>query len=72
VWIIALVTYSTPSDEVLTAVEAAALLRVKPSTVGDWARQGIIPSFKLGRFRRYSRRAIEGHVAALATPNPYR
>lgn len=60
------------ADEVLTADEAAELLKVKPCTVGDWARQGVLPSFKLGKFRRYSRRALEAHVATLATPNSYR
>jgi excisionase family DNA binding protein len=53
--------------EILTAAEVAEILRVEETTVGDWARQGRIPSFKLGRLRRYSRTAIRLYVAQIAT-----
>jgi excisionase family DNA binding protein len=43
----------------MTTSEVAALLAVPVSTVGDWARRGIIPSRKLGRHRRFLRREIE-------------
>ncbi len=47
------------SDDVLTVSEVAALLKVPRSTVGDWARRGILPSRKLGRRRIYLRPEIE-------------
>jgi len=34
--------------KLLTAAELAERLRVKPDTVRDWARRGLIPSVKLG------------------------
>lgn len=52
--------------EILTAAEVAEILRVEEATVGDWARQGRIPSFKLGRLRRYSRTAIHLYLADIA------
>lgn len=44
-----------PRGDVLTAEQVALILQVPPCTVADWARRGIIPSYKLGKFRRYSR-----------------
>ena len=35
-------------SELLTAAEVAERLRVKPSTVSGWAREGRIPSVRLG------------------------
>lgn len=35
------------SDELLTASELATRLRVKPSTVSEWARQGRIPAVRI-------------------------
>jgi excisionase family DNA binding protein len=43
----------------MTVREVAELLRVPASTVGDWARRGIIPSRKLGRRRVFIRARIE-------------
>lgn len=43
----------------MTLAEVAELLRVPPSTVGDWARRGIIPSRKLGRRRIFIRQHLE-------------
>jgi len=45
--------------DVLTTAEVAQLLRVPASTVGDWARRGIVPSLKLGRRRLFIRSRIE-------------
>jgi len=42
-------------DELMTAEQVAALLHMRPSTVGDYARRGLIPSIKLGRHRRFVR-----------------
>jgi len=32
----------------LTVREAAELLRVRPSTITKWVRQGILPAIKIG------------------------
>jgi excisionase family DNA binding protein len=45
--------------ELLTAIELAELLGVQPSTLHDWARQGILPSFKPGRRRYFVRADVE-------------
>jgi excisionase family DNA binding protein len=50
--------------DVMTAAEAADLLRVPRSTVEDWARRGVIPSRKVGRRRLYLRRKIEAVLLA--------
>ena len=49
---------SAPVDDVLTAKEASGLLRVNVKTVYEHARNGTIPSIRLGRHFRFSRRAI--------------
>jgi excisionase family DNA binding protein len=43
------------SDHLLTDAEAAELLNVKPSWVGEAARQGRLPCIMLGRYRRFER-----------------
>jgi excisionase family DNA binding protein len=50
--------YLTASD-VMTAAEVAALIGVPSSTVHLWARQGTIPSRKLGKRRMFIRQKIE-------------
>ncbi len=45
--------------DVMTVREVAELLRAPVSTVGDWARRGIIPSRKLDRRRVFIRARIE-------------
>ena len=42
-------------DELLTSQQLADLLRVRKSTVEDYARRGLLPSLKLGRHRRFVR-----------------
>jgi len=42
-------------DDVMTADQVAALLLIRPSTVADYARRGVLPSIKLGRHRRFVR-----------------
>lgn len=53
-----------PRGDVLTAQQVAVILQVRPCTVADWARRGIIPSYKLGKFRRYSRSDVLAWVRA--------
>jgi excisionase family DNA binding protein len=47
------------AEDVMTASEVAALIRVPKSTLEDWARRGVIPSRKIGRRRLYVRQAIQ-------------
>jgi len=44
--------------EGLTAQEVAEWLRVRPSTVLDLARRAVLPSFKVGKHRRFLRSDI--------------
>jgi excisionase family DNA binding protein len=50
--------------DILTVSEVSDLLGVPPSTVGDWARRGIIPSRKLGRRRIFIREHLEAVLLA--------
>lgn len=52
-------------DDILSAVEVAELLKLRQSTVEDYARRGVLPSIKLGRFRRFVRDDIERALARL-------
>jgi len=49
-------------DEVLTAEEAAQLLRVTVQTVLKESRAGRLPGIKVGREWRYSRNALIRHL----------
>ncbi|MFW6106558.1 MAG: helix-turn-helix domain-containing protein [bacterium] len=50
------------ANELLTVDEVADFLRVKPSTVYEWAKQGKIPASKVGRLWRFSRKDVEAWV----------
>jgi excisionase family DNA binding protein len=43
------------TEDVLTAPDVADLLGLQESTVEEYARRGLIPSFKLGKHRRFIR-----------------
>jgi excisionase family DNA binding protein len=47
------------SDRLLVAKEVADLLAVPESWVREATREGRLPYVALGRYRRYSRQAIE-------------
>lgn len=49
-------------DEVLTAEEAATLLRVSLQTLLKESRLGRLPGIKIGREWRYSRQALLTHL----------
>ncbi|MFP5328264.1 MAG: helix-turn-helix domain-containing protein [Acidimicrobiia bacterium] len=49
-----------PSEAVLTAEQAAQLLKVSTKTVLRLARQGELPAHKVGRSWRFSRAALLG------------
>jgi excisionase family DNA binding protein len=52
-------------EEYVTVAEAAVLLRVAPSTVRRWIREGDVPAHRIGRRRIALRRA---DLARLITP----
>jgi excisionase family DNA binding protein len=57
------------ADSLMTRDEVAELLRLRPSTVSEFARRGELPSVKLGRHRRYVREDVIAFVnAQRATP----
>ncbi len=57
--------------ELLTIEEVAAILKVKPKTVGNWLRDGKLPGIKLGGGRaaewRVEREDLEKHLQSLKT-----
>lgn len=53
-------------DELMTTDQVAASLQMRVSTVEYYARQGVLPSLKLGRHRRFLRSGIEEAVCAAA------
>lgn len=52
-------------EDFITVAEAATLLRVAPSTVRRWIRQGDVPAYRIGQRRVALRR---GDLATLITP----
>lgn len=54
--------------ELLTITEAAALLRLKPSTMRAWVLRRRIPYVKVGRLVRIRRADVEAMVAASVVP----
>jgi excisionase family DNA binding protein len=52
-------------SEMMTSAEIAELLRMKRSTVEDYARRGLLPSIKLGRHRRFIRSDVEAALVEL-------
>ncbi len=58
--------------EILTTETVADLLSMKPGTVAEYARRGVLPSLKIGKHRRYRRSEIEAWLDEQSKPNPYR
>jgi excisionase family DNA binding protein len=52
-------------EDILTAGQVAELFGMKPNTIEDYARRGLLPSFKLGRHRRFIRAQVEARIAEL-------
>lgn len=52
-------------DDILNAAQVAELLQLRRSTVEDYARRGLLPSIKLGRFRRFVRADVEAELKRL-------
>ena len=51
-------------DALMTSIEAAAFLKVHPTTLRRLAAQGRVPAFKVGKDWRYHRLELEAHVIA--------
>lgn len=56
-------------EDILSAGQVAELLQLRRSTVEDCARRGVLPSIKLGRFRRFVRADVEAELARLRDGN---
>lgn len=56
---------SITREDVLTVADVAALLDLKPYTVKEYARRGILPGRKLGRSWRFLRPELEDAVRRL-------
>src|SRR5438105_3476356 len=56
------------ADEVLSVNEVAELLKLSPRTVGEYGARGVLPSVKIGRHRRFSRRQLEALMAVGREP----
>ncbi len=54
-------------DDLLTAEEVAALLRMTPSWVYAQTRRRRIPHLRLGRYVRYRREALEPWMREIET-----
>lgn len=53
-------------DDLLSVAEAATLLRVAPSTIRRWIREGDVPAHRIGRRRVALRRADLAHLISPA------
>lgn len=51
-----------PESEFLTVSQVSATVGVGRSTVKAWIAQGVLPSVKLGRARRVSRRQLDEFI----------
>jgi hypothetical protein len=56
---------SITREDVLTASDVAAILDLKPYTVKEYARRGILPGRKLGRTWRFLRPELEEAIRHL-------
>ena len=56
---------SISREDVLTVSDVAALLDLKPYTVKEYARRGILPGRKLGRGWRFLRPDLEEAIRHL-------
>ena len=58
----------TIDEDFVTVAEAATLLRVAPSTIRRWIRQGDVPAHRIGPRRVALRRADLGRLITPARP----
>lgn len=55
------------SRALLTVVQAAERLAVRPSTIRSWLSKGLLPRTKCGRCTRISAEAIDAFIVAHTT-----
>jgi excisionase family DNA binding protein len=56
---------TTSEASYLTVDEAAAILKVRPSTLRAWVRAGSIPCYRLGpRATRFTRQLLDEYAAS--------
>jgi excisionase family DNA binding protein len=60
---------SITRHDVLTVSDVAALLDLKPYTVKEYARRGLLPGRKLGRNWRFLRPELEEAIKQLPRPS---
>ena len=63
---------SITREDVLTVADVARLLELKPYTVKEYARRGILPGRKLGRTWRFLRPELEQAIKGLPQQPPRR
>ncbi len=51
--------------DLLTAAQVGELLGLRQGTVEDYARRDVLPSFKIGKHRRFVRAQVEARLAEL-------
>lgn len=57
-------TEVAPGNEVfLDKAAVADRLGIRPRTVGEWAKQGKIPAYRIGNYLRFKWAEIEAHLA---------
>jgi excisionase family DNA binding protein len=59
--------HASADDDLLTAAEVAALLRMTPAWVYAETRRNRIPHMRLGRYFRYRRSTIDDWMSQLET-----
>jgi excisionase family DNA binding protein len=59
--------HTSADDDLLTAAEIAALLRMTPAWVYAETRRNRIPHMRLGRYFRYRRSTIDAWMSQLET-----
>jgi len=52
-------------EDILKAGQVAELLGLREGTIEDYARRDLLPSFKLGKHRRFIRAQVEARIADL-------
>ena len=45
--------------DILTLIEAAAYLKVKPGTLREWAAEDKVPAYKMGSHWRFNREKLD-------------
>jgi len=46
------------ADRLLTAEDVGGILSVKPTTVMQWARAGVLPHVRIGRVIRFRQKSV--------------